>query len=194
MSSVNHVPLVDLKKQYNGIKKEIRAALDGVFNTGQYILGENVQAFEKEFAHYCDAKFAVGVASGSDALFLALKALSLNNKAEVISTPNTFISAIDAIHYNKAEPIFIDVESDTYNIDVNLIEQKITKKTEAIIPVHIYGHPVDMDPILDASKQNDIYVIEDASHAHGSRYKGRKIGSMSDCTCYSFYPSKIHIS
>jgi len=184
------IPLVDLKRQYYRIKNEVDEKIREVLESGRFILGENVEAFEKEFAGYCGVKYAVGVASGTDALILCLKALGVSNGDEVITVPNTFISTVDAISYNKATPIFVDVEPETYTINVSDIKQKITERTKVILPVHLYGHPVDMDPLLEIAEEDNLYVVEDACQAHGAEYKGKTVGSLGDIACFSFYPSK----
>ena len=185
------IPLVDLKRQYQSIKDEVNREFVGVMEKGAFILGENVDLFEKEFAGYCGVKCGVGVNSGTDALLLSLRALGICEGDEVISVPNTFVSTIDAISHNHATPVLVDIEPETYNIDVTKVEDKITRKTKAILIVHMYGHPIDMDPLLEVARENDLYVVEDASHAHGAEYKGRRVGSLGDCACFSFYPSKV---
>jgi len=184
------VPLIDLKRQYYRIKDEVDKKIGEVLESGRFILGNNVEAFEDEFARYCGVKYAVGVASGTDALTLSLKALGLSDGDEVITVPNTFIATVDAISYSRATPIFVDIEPETYTMKVSDIKQKITKRTKAILPVHLYGHPVDMDPLLEIAEQNNLYVVEDACQAHGAKYKSKKVGSLGDCACFSFYPSK----
>jgi len=184
------IPFVDLKRQYKSIKDEINAKINEVLESTQFILGENVRAFEEEFARYCNAKYAVGVASGSDALTLSLKALGIGEGDEVITVPNTFIATVDSISRNNARPVFVDIDPETYNIDVNKIEEKITDKTKAIIPVHLYGQPADMDPILRIAKEYGLKVIEDACQAHGAEYKGKKVGALGGVGCFSFYPGK----
>lgn len=184
------IPLVDLKRQYDSIKKEIDGKIREVLENGEFILGRNVKAFEREFARYCGVKYGVGVASGTDALTLSLKALDISKGDEVITVPNTFIATVDAISHNGAAPIFVDIELENYTMKVSDIKQKITEKTKAILPVHIYGHPVNMKPLLEIAEKNNLYVVEDACQAHGAEYTGKKIGSLGDCTCFSFYPSK----
>lgn len=184
------IPLVNLRRQYHSIKNEVDEKIREVLEGGRFILGENVEAFEEEFARYCGVKYAVGVASGTDALMLCLKALGVGTGDEVITVPNTFISTVDAIYYNGATPVFVDVDSETYTMKVSNIKQKITERTKVILPVHLYGHPVDMDPLLEVAKENNLYIVEDACQAHGAEYKGRKVGSLGDCGCFSFYPAK----
>ncbi|WP_445475520.1 DegT/DnrJ/EryC1/StrS family aminotransferase [Methanococcoides methylutens] len=184
------VPFVDLKRQYISIKDEIDTGINNVLENTQFILGENVAAFEEEFAHYCGAKYAIGVASGSDALTLSLKALGIGEGDEVITVPNTFIATVDAISRNNAKPVFVDIDPETYNIDVTKITEKITEKTKAIIPVHLYGQPTDMDPILKIAEEYNLKVIEDACQSHGAEYKNKRVGSLGDVGCFSFYPGK----
>ena len=184
------IPLVDLKRQYESIKEEINGAIIRVLERGNFILGEEVSKFEEEFSSYCNVKYGIGVASGTDALTLAIRALGIGRGDEVITVPNTFIATVDAIVRNGAKPVFVDIDEESYNIDVNKIEEKITKNTRAVIPVHMYGQPADMDPILDIAEANNMYVIEDASQAHGAEYKGKKVGSLGDIAAFSFYPSK----
>lgn len=185
-----NIPFVDLKCQYDSIKDEINIKINEVLQNTHFILGENVEAFEKEFANYCGVKYGVGVASGSDALALSLKAFRISKGDEVITVPNTFIATVDAISRNGAKPVFVNVDPETYNIDVNKIEEKITDNTKAIIPVHLYGQPVDMVQIVKIAREYDLRIIEDACQAHGAEYKGKKVGSLGDIGCFSFYPSK----
>ncbi|MFC1979981.1 DegT/DnrJ/EryC1/StrS family aminotransferase [Chloroflexota bacterium] len=184
------IPLLDLKSQYASIKDEIDVAIQNTVNQGQFILGHNVEAFEEEFAAYCGAKYCVGVSSGTSALFLALVACGIEEGNEVITTPNTFIATALAISYTRAKPIFVDIDPETYNIDVSQIEEKITSRTKAIVPVHLYGQPADMDPIIKLAQRYGLKVIEDACQAHGAEYRGGKTGSIGDCGCFSFYPTK----
>jgi len=184
------IPLVDLKRQYEFVKEEIADKIEKVLRSTQYILGEEVEKFEKEFANYCGAKYAIGVASGSDALALSLKALGVAKEDDVITVPNTFTATVDAISGNNAKPVFVDIDPETYNIDITRIEEKVTDKTKAIIPVHLYGQPADMDPILKLAREHNLKIIEDACQAHGAEYKGKKVGSLGDAGCFSFYPAK----
>jgi len=184
------IPLVDLKAQYESIKEEIDAAINSVIQQGQFILGPDVQAFEKELAAYCGTRFAVGVASGTDALHLALLACGIEPGNEVITTPFTFIATAEAITNCGAIPVFVDIEPQTYNIEPAQIESRITSKTKAIIPVHLYGQPVAMDPIMELGKKHNLKVIEDCAQALGAEYKGRKVGSLGDAGCLSFFPAK----
>lgn len=184
------VPFFDLKRQYSEIWGEINSVIQKVLQNGQYILGEEVENFEKEFASYCGVRFGIGVASGTDALILAINALGIGKGDEVITVPNTFVSTTDAIARNDANPVFVDIDKESYNIDVTKIEEKITKNTKAIIPVHLYGQPADMDAIVAIAEEHDLFVIEDAAQAHGAEYKGKKVGSLADISAFSFYPSK----
>jgi dTDP-4-amino-4,6-dideoxygalactose transaminase len=184
------VQFVDLMREYTEISEEINQAIKRTLNSGSFILGDEVKKFEEEFSSYIGVKHGVGVNSGSDALFLTLKALGINKGDEVITVSHTFIATADAITRNKAIPVFVDVNPETYCIDTEKIEKKITKRTKAILPVHIYGHPADMDPILEIAQTHNLYVIEDACQAHGAEYKGRKAGSIGDAGCFSFYPIK----
>ncbi len=184
------IPLVDLKAQYNSIKDEIDTAIQRVLENGQFILGPEVKVFEEEMAAYCGTKYAVGVASGTDALHLALLACGIKSGDEVITTPFTFIATAESIAKCGARPVFVDIDPRTYNIDPAQIEAKITKKTRAILPVHLYGQPATMERILEIAKRHNLKVIEDAAQALGAEYKGKKIGSQSDAGCLSFFPSK----
>jgi len=153
-------------------------------------LGEEVEKFEEEFSKYIGVKYGIGVNSGSDALFLALKALGISEGDEVITVSHTFISTVDAIVRNGAKPVFVDIDPDTYCIDVTKIEERITDKTRAILPVHIYGHPADMELIIKIARKYNLFIIEDACQSHGAEYKGKKVGSIGDLGCFSFYPVK----
>ena len=184
------VPLLDLKAQYATIKDEIKAAIDEVLESQYFILGPKVQKFEEEIADYCNVQHAVGVASGSDALLLALMAIDIGYGDEVITTPYTFFATAGSISRLGAKPVFVDIDPKTYNINPNLIEERITDKTKAIIPVHLYGQCADMDPILEIGKKYNLCIIEDTAQAIGAEYKVRKAGSMGDMGCLSFFPSK----
>ncbi len=185
------IPLVDLKAQYNSIKDEIDDAIQGVIQNSQFILGKEVAAFESELATYCHTKYAIGVASGTDALHLALLACEIKPGDEVITIPFTFIATTEMIYECGARPVFVDIDPGTYNIDPAKVEPKITEKTTAILPVHLYGQPVDMEPILELGRKYDLKVIEDCAQALGAKYKGRRVGSLGDVGCLSFFPSKI---
>lgn len=184
------INFVDLKKQYNSIKDDVDEAIKRVIDNTAFILGDEVEAFEKEFAQYCGVKYCVGVDSGTSALSLALKSLGIGEGDEVITVPNTFIATTLAISSVGADVKFVDIDPDTYNIDVNKLKEAISDKTKAIIPVHLFGQAADMDEILEFAKENNLKVIEDACQAHGAEYKGKKAGSMGDVACFSFYPGK----
>jgi dTDP-4-amino-4,6-dideoxygalactose transaminase len=184
------VPYFDLKKQFSSLRDEIREALDRVCSNASFILGEEVNEFEKEFAAFCEVKYCVALNSGTSALHLALLALGVRPGDEVITTPNTFISTAEAICYTGAKPVFVDIDPRTANLDPALIERVITKRTKAILPVHLYGRPADMDPILQIAQKHGLAVIEDACQAHGARYRGRRVGSIGHAATFSFYPSK----
>jgi len=184
------IPLVDLKAQYQSIKSEIDAAIKRVVESGRFILGEEVEAFEKEFAAFCGAKYAVGVDSGTAALHLSLILCGIGPGDEVITTPHTFTSTAEVVALLGARPVFVDIDPTTYNIDPNLIERAITPRTKAIIPVHLYGRPAEMDPILEIAEKHNLVVIEDAAQAHGAEYKGKRAGSLGKLACFSFYPAK----
>jgi len=184
------ITFVDLKAQYNSIKEEIDEAIQKVLDTTSFIMGEELEKFEEEFALFCNTKYAIGVANGSDALILALRACGISKGDEVITVPNTFIATTESITHIGGKIVFIDINSKTYTIDVSKIEEKITEKTKAIIPVHLYGQPADMDPIMRLAKKNNLRVIEDAAQAHGAEYKGKKVGSIGEIGCFSFYPGK----
>lgn len=184
------IPFLDLKAQYQSIKKEIDEAISNVLESTQFVLGNEVAAFENEFAIYCNARYGIGVNSGTSALHLALLAAGVGAGDEVITVPFTFVATVAAISYTGAKPVFVDIEPDSFTIDVKQIEKAITQQTKAILPVHLYGQPVDMDPILEIAQRYDLTVIEDAAQAHGAEYKGRRVGSIGDLGCFSFYPGK----
>ena len=184
------IPFVDLKAQYDSIKDEIDNAIQNVLNTTSFIMGEELKKFEEEFSRFCDTKYAIGVANGSDALILALRACGIGEGGEVITVPHTFISTAEAISIVGGKVVFVDIDPKTYTINVSNIEEKISDKTKAIIPVHLYGQPADMGPIMELAKKYNLKVIEDAAQAHGAEYKGEKVGSIGDVACFSFYPGK----
>lgn len=184
------IPFLDLKAQYLSIKDEINEAITKVLESCQYALGDEVKAFEQEFADYCQGDYGIGVNSGTSALHLALLALGIGAGDEVITVPFTFVATVAAICYTGAKPVFVDIDPVSYTIDVNQIESAITERTKAIIPVHLYGQPADMDPILAIAKKHNLKVIEDAAQAHGAEYKGKRVGSIGDLGCFSFYPGK----
>lgn len=184
------VPFVDLKSQYRSIKDEIDGAVLSVLESAQFILGSEVASFENEFASYNGVQHAVGLNSGTSALHLALLAAGIGPEDEVVTVPFTFVATVAAICYAGAKPVFVDIARDSYTMDVSKIEAAITSRTKAILPVHLYGQPADMDPILDIARRRNLLVIEDAAQAHGAEYKGRKTGSIGDMGCFSFYPGK----
>ena len=184
------IPFLELGASYRELKPEIDAAVSRVLESGWYILGPEVEAFEAEWAAYCDAKHAVGLANGLDALTLALRALDIGPGDEVIVPSNTYIATWLAVSGVGATPVPVEPDQATHNIDPARIEAAITSRTRALLPVHLYGQPADMDPILDIAKRHGLRVIEDAAQAHGARYKGQRIGAHGDIVCWSFYPGK----
>jgi dTDP-4-amino-4,6-dideoxygalactose transaminase len=184
------IPLVDLKKQYQSIKGEIDSAISDVLQSCQFILGEQVEAFEADFASYCQSQFALGSNSGTSALHLAMLAADVGPGDEVITVSYTFVASAAAVCYVGAKPVLVDIDPETCTIDVNRIEAAITPRTKAIMPVHLYGRCADMDPIIEIARKNNLIVIEDAAQAHGAEYKGRRAGSMGEIACFSFYPGK----
>ena len=184
------VPLLDLQAQYATIRDEVRAAIDRVFESQQFVLSGEVKALEEEIARYCQTKFAIGCASGSDALLLALMSCGVGDGDEVITSPFTFFATASAITRLGARPVFVDVDERTYNIDPKLIAAAITERTKAIVPVHLYGQCAEMDPLIEIAKQRGIPIVEDAAQAIGAEDKRRRAGSMGTIGCFSFYPSK----
>ena len=184
------VPYFDLKLQFSNLRSEIMQALDRVCSSTSFVLGEEVSEFEKEFAAYCEVKYCAALNSGTSALHLALLALGVRLGDEVITTPNTFIATAEAICYAGAKPVFVDIDPKAANLDPALIEPAITERTKAILPVHLYGRPADMDRILEIARTHSLAVIEDACQAHGARYRGRRVGSIGHAAAFSFYPSK----
>ncbi|MFH1235528.1 MAG: DegT/DnrJ/EryC1/StrS family aminotransferase [Parcubacteria group bacterium] len=182
--------LVDLGVQYNALKKEIDTAIQKVIDEGTFIFGENLEKLEEEVAAYCGASYAVGLNSGTDALLFAIRNYGIGPGDEVITTPFTFIATAEVIALERAKPVFVDIDPKTYNIDVSKIEEKITPNTKAIIPVHLYGQPADMDPILSIAKKHNLRVIEDAAQAIGAQYKDKNVTSIGDIGCLSFFPAK----
>lgn len=187
---MDKIQLVGLKEQYRSIKADIDSAVLGVLGKGNFILGENVKSLEQEMAKYCGVKFGIGVASGTDALDLSLMALGIKEGDEVITTPFTFIATSEAISQAGARPVFVDIDLESFNIDVTLIRSKITKNTKAIIPVHIYGQPCNMDEIQKIAKEFNLTIIEDCAQAIGAEFKGKRVGSFGKAGCFSFFPSK----
>lgn len=185
------IPVEDLTRQYQQLAGELDPVIHEVLARGKYTLGPHLAAFEAEFAAYCDSKYAVGIANGTEALHLALAALGVGPGDEVITVCNTYVATAFAISYVGATPVFVDVARDTFNIDLHELAKKITPRTRAIIPVHLYGQPVELDPLLELARQHNLPVVEDAAHAHGAVYHGRKIGSFGAIACFSFYPTKV---
>ena len=184
------IPLVDLKAQYATIKPEIDASIRRIVDNTSFIMGEEVAGFERAFADYIGSRGAVGVASGTAALQLALLACDVGPGDEVITTAHTFIATAEAISQTGARPVFADIHPQTYNIDCEQVEDAVTPRTKAILPVHLYGQPADMDPLLDIARHHNLTLIEDAAQAHGAEYKGRRCGTMGQLACFSFYPGK----
>jgi dTDP-4-amino-4,6-dideoxygalactose transaminase len=185
-----HVPLVDLRAQHDAIQDELDAAIRRVFESGQFILGDQVERFETEFAAYCGAPWAVGVGSGLAAIELALKALGIGPGDEVITAANTFVATALAIDNVGATPVLVDALESSFNLDPSRLNSAITSRTRAILPVHLYGQPADLDAILEIARAHHLAVVEDASQAHGATYRGRKVGTFGDAGCFSFYPTK----
>jgi len=179
-----------LERQYEEIADEVKEAIESVLPMGKYTLGPVLEKFEGEFAAYCDSKYCIGISSGTAALHLALAAQDIGPGDEVITVSNTYIATALGISYTGAKPVFIDVDPKTFNMTADLVAEKITPRTKGILPVHIYGHPVDMDPIMELAEKHGLFVLEDAAHAHGATYKGRKTGSLGHIAAFSFYPGK----
>lgn len=184
------IPLVDLKAQYAALKPEIDAAIARVIANASFILGPEVRAFEAAFAAYCQAEHAVGVSSGTAALELTLRALGIGPGDEVITTPFTFIATAEAISAVGATPVFADIDPATYNLDPAAVEAAVTARTRAILPVHLYGQPADMDGLASVAQRYGLKLIEDAAQAHGAEHRGRRVGSLADAACFSFFPGK----
>jgi len=184
------IPMLDLRAQYNKLRHEIEKAIVEILESGHFILGTHVEALEKEIAEYHNIRYAVSLASGTDALHLGLRALGIKEGDEVITTPFTFIAAAEAIVYVGATPVFADIDRQTLNIDPVKIEKKITPRTKAIIPVHLFGQPADMEKIMRIAKNYNLKVIEDCAQAFGAKHKGTAVGSIGNIGCFSFYPSK----
>ena len=184
------IPFGDLKRQYEQIKTEIDTTTNQVYESGWFILGNQVQNFENNFAQYCGAKYAVGVGSGTEALHLALVASGVKHGDEVITVANTCVPTISAISFAGAVPVFVDIDETTYTLNTALITERITTKTKAIIPVHLYGQCADMNPIVEIARKYNLVVIEDCAQAHGSLYHSQTAGTIGDVGCFSFYPSK----
>jgi len=184
------VPYFDLKQQFSSLRAEVMEALERACSSASFILGEDVAQFEKEFAAYCEVNECVALNSGTSALHLGLLALGVKPGDEVITTPNTFIATAEAVCYAGATPVFVDVDPKTANLDPALIELAVTERTKVILPVHLYGRPADLEPILKIARKHNLAVLEDACQAHGARYRGRRVGSIGHAAAFSFYPSK----
>lgn len=191
MSATIHIPAENLTRHYHALRDEIAGALAEVLPSGRYVLGPALRAFEAEFAAYCGTAYCLGISSGTEALHLALLACGIGPGDEVITVPNTYIATVFAISYTGATPVFVDIDPVTYNIDVAQVEARLTPRTRALLPVHLYGQIVDMDPLLELAQRHGLWVIEDAAHAHGAEYNGRRAGSLGHIGCFSFYPSKV---
>jgi dTDP-4-amino-4,6-dideoxygalactose transaminase len=184
------VPFVDLHAQYHNLRQDVRQAIDGVLERGDFILGQEVSSFEAEFAAYCETGYAVGTDTGTSALELTLRALDIGPGDEVITAANTFIATALAISYTGARPVLVDVDPLTYTLSVPGVAAAITPRTKAIMPVHLYGHPAAMAPILELAQRHGLAVVEDACQAHGARYCGRRVGGLGHAAAFSFYPAK----
>lgn len=184
------IPFLDLQAQLKPIKKDVLSAIDSVISSGQFVMGEQVRLFEEEIASYLGIKHAISCASGSDALLLSLMAIGVKEDDEVITTPFTFFATAGAISRLGAKPVFVDIDKKTFNINSDLIEEKITSRTKAIIPVHIFGQSAQMDKIMSVAKKNNLKVVEDACQAIGSEFENKKTGSIGDLGCFSFFPTK----
>jgi dTDP-4-amino-4,6-dideoxygalactose transaminase len=184
------VPFLDLKSHHAPLRNEINDAIQEVIDEGAFAGGPYVTRFEADFAAYCDSPYAIGVGSGTEALWLSLLALDVGPGDEVITVPNSFMATAEAITYCGARPVFVDVDERTYNMDPSKLAKALTARTKAIIPVHLFGQAADMDPIVEFAREHGLLVIEDAAQAHGAEYKGRKVGTLGDAACFSFYPGK----
>ena len=189
-ASLSPIPAEDLTRQFEQIGDEVRAAIERVLPGGRYVLGPELIAFEQEYAAFCGTPYAIGISNGTDALQLALAACGIGPGDEVITVPNTYIATVFAITYQGALPVIVDVLPDTYNMNPDLLEAAITERTRAIMPVHMYGQPCDMQPIMAIARKHELRVIEDVAHAHGAYYQGALAGSFGDLGCFSFYPKK----
>lgn len=184
------IPILDLREQYIALEQEIDAAIKQILTSGQFVLGRVVEDFERQVADYCACQYGIGVASGTDALRLSFTALGIGPGDEVITTPFTFVATANTISHTGATPVFVDINPRTFNIDPQAIEAAITDRTRAIVPVHLYGQPADMDSIMALADQHDLYVVEDAAQAIGARYHDQRAGSIGYAGCLSFYPTK----
>ena len=184
------IPLVDLQAQFQSIKQKIMTEIEDVLENMHLFLGPQNQTFENEFAQYCRCQYGIGLSSGTDALELALRACDIGHGDEVITVANTFIATVEAIALTGAKPVFVDIDRETYTMNWKQLDQALTPRTRAIMPVHLYGHPVEMQPIIEFAFKHGLRVIEDASQAHGATYMGQRVGSLGDIGCFSFYFSK----
>src|SRR5580704_875968 len=184
------VPVLDLKTEYAELRDDILAALDRVCQNSSFVLGEEVEAFEREYADFCGTRHCVALSTGTAALHLGLLALGVQADDEVITTPNTFLATIEAVTYCGARPILVDIDPATANLDPKLLERAITPRTRAILPVHLYGRPADMDAIREIAARHNLRILEDAAQAHGARHRGRRAGSLGHAAAFSFYPTK----
>jgi dTDP-4-amino-4,6-dideoxygalactose transaminase len=187
---VKTVPFLDLSAQYAAIREEIRSSLEEVFDSVSFVGGPFVESFEKEFAIFCGCGYAAGTSNGTSALWMTLLSLGIGPGDEVITVPNTFIATAEAITFSGARPVFVDVEERGQTMNPALLEKAITPKTKAVIPVHLFGQPADMDPIMEIARKHGLLVVEDACQAHGAQYKGKAAGTIGDAGCFSFYPGK----
>lgn len=181
---------IDLKKRYHTHRKEINNIVKSILESGWYILGKELLAFEKNFAEHCGSEYAVGVNSGTDAIFLALKALDIGSGDEVLTVANTATPTVSAIRMTGAIPVFVDIDEKNFNINPDLIEKKITPKTKSILPVHLYGYPVEMSKVMKIARKHKLKVVEDAAQAHGALFRNKAVGTIGDIGCFSFYPTK----
>lgn len=184
------VPFLDLEVHHAPMRHEMTAAIQQVIESCAFVGGAFVAAFEEDFAAFCESRYAIGVGSGTEALWLSLLALGIGAEDEVITVPSTFMATAEAISHCGATPVFVDVEDGTYTMDPAALRAAITSRTKAIIPVHLFGQPADMEPILEVAREHGLFVIEDACQAHGARYKGRRVGTLGELGCFSFYPGK----
>lgn len=184
------VPLVDLQANFERHQEQFESTVQEIISSGWYIGGEPVKKFERELAAYIDVDNAISVGSGTDAIRLTIEAMGIDVESEVATVSHTFVSSVDGIIHNDAKPTFVDIDPETYTIDPNGLAAAVTNQTKAVLPVHLYGHPVDMEAVLEVADQHDLKVIEDACQAHGAKYNGTKVGSFGDAACFSFYPTK----
>src|SRR5271156_2575190 len=189
-ATVMKLPLLDLQSEYAELRDEILPALDRVCQAATFVQGPEVEAFEREFADFCGIKHCVALSNGTAAMHLGLLAMGVQSGDEVITTPNTFLATVEAISYCGARPVLVDIDPTTANLDPKLLERAITPRTRAILPVHLYGRPADMDPIREIAARHNLRVLEDAAQAHGAHYRGRRVGSLGHAAVFSFYPTK----